>query len=109
MAHFSTRSIGAAVDIVREVILYAPLGVIVALILQAGNKDVAAHYALFLAAIIAGAVVVILELLQLTVTGRYVDLTDCLLGIAGSVAGARLSPLFRAKISNKIRAEEGQA
>jgi len=102
MAHFSTRSIASAVDIVREVILYAPLGAVVALILRANKKKVSTRYALFMAAFTAGSVAVVLELLQLTVTGRYVDLTDCLLGITGGVAGARLAPLFGAR----FRAEE---
>ena len=90
-AHFSTRSVAAAVDIVREVILYVPLGVIVALVFRTTKKTAARHYSLLVAAVLGFTFAIVIELLQLTVVGRYVDITDCLLGAIGCLAGARLS------------------
>ncbi len=103
-AHFSARSVAAAIDIVREVILYAPLGAIVALILRAKRENPVRYLSLAIAASVGVTYAVVLELLQLTVTGRYVDVTDCLLGTTGSVIGALMSPLF---ISNSRTGAEG--
>jgi glycopeptide antibiotics resistance protein len=87
-AHFSARSISAAVDIVREIIQYIPLGALIALSMNGRKTFIWAGLGGFCLAFF-------IELLQLSVIGRYVDLTDSLLAAAGAVMGALLLPLFK--------------
>jgi glycopeptide antibiotics resistance protein len=94
-AHFSARSISAAIDIVREVIQFAPLGALLALSLgtfrQISDQKIKI---IFIVGILGGTYAGILETLQLTVVGRYVDLTDCFLAASGCVFGAIILPIF---------------
>ncbi|WP_156498148.1 VanZ family protein, partial [Oleiphilus sp. HI0043] len=86
-AHFSARSIGAAVDIVREVLLYLPLGSLLSLYLSLKYKTLV----ILTVTLLYG---LSIELLQVLVIGRYVDLTDCLLASLGGLIGATTAHLF---------------
>jgi glycopeptide antibiotics resistance protein len=94
LLHFSSRSISSAIDIVREFILYAPFGRLVALWLRGLAPPVSVRTAILSAALIGGAIAFWIEFLQLAVAGRYVDITDILLATCGSTAGAVMAPLF---------------
>jgi len=106
--HFSVRNIGAAVDIVREFLLFAPLGGLVGLWLRSWRftpgqfplPTVAA------AAFIGGSYALCVETLQLVVVDRYVDITDVILATGGSMAGALIAPLFL-RFESWERSEEG--
>lgn len=102
MAHFSSRSISSAIDIVREFILYAPLGALLVLTLRSLVRSISTPVQLLLCGVFTGSIAMVLELLQLMVQGRYVDVTDCLLAVGGGIAGAILAPLFSEPIENKI-------
>lgn len=92
--HFSTRSIGSAIDIVREVILYAPLGALITFVGQSSNLKQSMKLTLTLSTVLVGIYAGVLELFQLAVIGRYVDVTDCLLAGVGGFGGAVMAPLF---------------
>ena len=97
--HFSYRSIGSAVDIVREFILYIPFGALLALWLQ--NLDFApllkpSFKLISAAALLTGfCFASVVEILQLAVAGRCSDITDVLLAALGSFGGAAILPLFK--------------
>ncbi len=92
--HFSVRSTGSAVDLAREFLLGAPVGTILALGLRATRFDPARATLGLLACVSGLAVSGTLELLQSTVTGRYVDITDVLMATLGSLAGANTASLY---------------
>ena len=103
-AHFSSRSVSAAVDIVREALQFVPLGALLALSLSTFRQlSVQKNTLLMMVGILGGAYASILEVLQLTVVGRYVDLTDCFLAAAGAVFGAIMLPLFHTQHQNLPR------
>ncbi|MCP5348767.1 MAG: VanZ family protein [Gammaproteobacteria bacterium] len=90
--HFTTSSLESAVDIVREPILYAPLGGLLALWLGGLTRAPSRRTILVLATVAGFGFAGGVEALQLGVVGRYVDITDALLGGIGSLGGAILSP-----------------
>lgn len=99
MLHFSHRSIGSGVDIAREFILYVPFGALLTLLLQ--NLTFAPLFkssfklvsvAAFFTGFFFASVV---EILQLSVTGRCSDVTDVLLAALGSFGGSVIVPLFK--------------
>lgn len=99
MLHFSHRSIGSAVDLAREFILYIPFGALLTFWLQ--NLDLAPLFkpsfkllsavALFTGFFFASFV----EILQLSVVDRCPDITDVLLAALGSFGGSVIVPLFK--------------
>ena len=94
LAHFSGRSIYAAIDIIREVVLYAPLGAIIAFTIRVCVSQITQAQLLIIAGLVGGLYALSLELMQLIVVGRYVDITDGLLAALGCVGGVLLLPLF---------------
>lgn len=99
MAHFSSRSTAAAIDIVREVLLYVPFGALFSAVVRTSSL-VSPKLIIWLAAFLGGTYAIFMELLQLLVVGRLVDLTDVLLATVGSIFGVVISPLFIAKNIN---------
>lgn len=95
--HFSARSVSSAIDIVREFILYAPLGACLATWLPTTVLRLQRRSLLLVAGVAGLLFGAWMELLQLTVVGRYVDITDILLAACGSLAGALLAPVFAAE------------
>lgn len=91
-AHFSGRSISAAIDLIREPLFYAPLGVLLFLLI----KD---HYSkwkgMAIAIVVTGATSGMIEIIQLSIVGRFVDITDPMLAVAGAIAGLQLAHLFQ--------------
>lgn len=98
--HFSTRSLAAALDIVRETLLYVPLGLLAGYLIQhrTADKKPAAYV---LAAIFGLALGLALEISQSIVIGRYIDLTDSLLACLGTVMGTLLFPAVKASLKHK--------
>jgi len=92
--HFSARSIASAIDIVRECILYAPFGALLALWLRNSVFKPGTLVILITAGSAGMGLAVWIEMLQLAVVGRYVDITDVLLATLGGLGGALLAPLF---------------
>ena len=92
--HFSTRSIATAVDIVREFVLYAPFGALLALWLRNSVFKSTILVTLMSAGVLGLGLSAWVEVLQLAVVGRYADITDVLLATSGCLGGALLAPLF---------------
>ncbi len=91
--HIAARSVGAAIDIAREFLVYVPLGAVLAWILsstaqQANRPALPLTVAIGCACCACG-----IELLQLAVVGRYVDITDVVMASLGGLGGALLWPL----------------
>lgn len=99
--HFSVRNIGSAVDIVREVGLYVPLGILMTFFLSKYYPLLIRRKILFLVGFLSMALASFLELSQSACIGRYIDFTDILLATAGGILGAFLLRLF-VKSSSKI-------
>lgn len=92
--HFATRSLGSAVDIVKETGLFVPLGMLVSLLI-AGIRPGMPRVRVILAAGTACALyAVFTELSQAVSVGRYIDVTDIFLAGAGGLAGAAMLRLF---------------
>lgn len=91
-AHFSARSIAAAIDLVREPLLYAPLGVLLFSLIKE-------HYSkwkgMIIAIVVTGATSGMIEIIQLSIVGRFVDITDPMLAVGGAIAGLQLAHLFQ--------------
>ncbi len=88
--HFEARSIGSAVDIVKEAGIYIPLGLLLTLFLGlrfGALKRTALLFIIALGCLAFGAVV---ELSQAACVGRYIDVTDMLLAGAGGLMGSVL-------------------
>ena len=95
LAHFSNRSIESAVDIVREFILYAPLGALLSIWLRSLAFDISFKLILVLTVLTGFCFASWIEILQIAVVGRYPDVTDVLLAAMGSFGGAITAPLFK--------------
>ena len=96
-AHFSSRSLSAAIDIVREVCIYIPLGLLLMRAREGGGRAVAPlsqAWAMTVSVAAGFAFALLMELSQLMVKGRYVDVTDPLLAGFGCLLGTLLLPLF---------------
>lgn len=91
--HFTHRSISGAIDIVREFLVYVPLGV---LLFPVMNRILKSKVLMALVVCIgfSGGFAVTMELAQLAVVGRYVDITDPMLAMAGVVFGIFFRPLI---------------
>lgn len=93
--HFSTHSLGAVRDIVKESSQLAPLGLMTMLFLQARGRAESPLRASLFAGAVCTLVGVGLESGQAFFAGRYVDITDVLLAGAGGIAGSALWSVFR--------------
>lgn len=97
--HFTGRSIGAAIDIAREFMLYVPLGLLLSYLYyeMGGKKKAPILYVGIIVAVIAGC----LELIQLLVIERYVDITDPILSVCGGLTGMVVGGLWNPGIKNE--------
>lgn len=85
--HFGSRSVAAAVDIVREVALLLPLGVLAGLLAQSLVGPLRWLPRALLGGTLGLAVGLAVEGSQSIVVGRYIDITDALLGALGCFLG----------------------
>ena len=97
--HFNNRSIESAVDLVREFILYAPLGALLSLWLRSLTFEISFKSVLVLTLLTGSCFAIWIEVSQVTVVGRYPDITDVLLAAFGSLAGAVIAPLFKTEMT----------
>ena len=100
LPHFNNRSIESAVDLVREFILYVPFGALLSLWLRSLTFEISFRLALALTLLTGSCFAIWLEMLQITVVGRYPDITDVLLAALGSFAGAVIAPLFKIEMTS---------
>ena len=91
--HFSARSLGSAVDIVKEFSLYIPLGVFMARALSS-FKPLANSTKTFWLFFFGGSIALVLEISQAICKGRFIDITDVILATAGCVAGGILASVL---------------
>ena len=96
--HLSTRPLFAAIDVLREMILFAPFGALLAS--RLGRPDYGSSTVSILKRVggVGLCLALWIEGLQLTVVARYVDITDVLLATMGCLAGAVLALLFAGQI-----------
>lgn len=98
--HFSSRSVAAAVDIVREVALLLPLGALLSLLMQ----SLVGPLRWLPRALFGGTVGLLVGLAvegsQSIVVGRYIDVTDALLGALGCFLGCVAWPAVAPRISS---------
>lgn len=93
--HFGARSLGSAVDIVKEVGLFVPLGILVAFLLAEIRPALPRNQTILVTGVACGFFAVFTELSQAVSIGRYIDVTDIFLAGAGGLAGAVMLRLFR--------------
>jgi glycopeptide antibiotics resistance protein len=93
--HFSTRSLSSAVDIVKEVGIFVPLGVLIAYLLLGILPRLTRWQVVVVTGVICMAYATFVELSQAVCVGRFIDATDVLLAGFGGVCGAVLLRLFR--------------
>lgn len=95
--HFSTRSLGSAVDIVKEAGLFLPLGLLFAKLLETVRPSLTRLQTLLVTGTACGAFACFTELSQAIVVGRYIDITDVFLGAFGGLCGAVVLQLFEVR------------
>lgn len=93
-AHFDVRSMGSALDIVKETGIFVPFGILIALLLSKVIPKAPRARVLLLASIGAMIFASFTELSQAVIVGRYIDVTDILLGGLGGLCGAAALGLF---------------
>jgi len=93
--HFSTRSLGSAIDIVKEVLLFVPLGVLLSFLLHDIKPSIPRLKAALIVGIVCGLFATFTELSQAICVRRYIDITDILLAGSGGLSGAIMLELFR--------------
>lgn len=96
-SHFSNRSIESAVDIVREFMLYVPLGVLLTLLLRNLWPEIPAKLVFALACLAGFCFAAWIEVLQILVIVRHPDFTDVLMAALGGLGGAVMAPLFKSQ------------
>ncbi|MEM7707675.1 MAG: VanZ family protein [Pseudomonadota bacterium] len=98
--HFSSRSVAAAIDIVRELAILVPLGALIAHWMQ---TVIGCQRWLVRAAaggILGLGVGLAIEGSQSLVVGRYIDVTDALLAAAGCMLGCVVWSSFAPRVSS---------
>jgi glycopeptide antibiotics resistance protein len=93
--HFETRSLSSAIDIVKEVGLFVPFGVLLAFLLFEIMPGASRWKVVLWAGVISGCFATFTELSQAVCIRRYIDITDIFLAGFGGVCGAVLLELFR--------------
>ena len=93
-AHFEVRSIGSAVDIVKEIGIYIPMGLLITLLINNRYRNMNRLKLVILAGLFCGVFGVFTELSQAACVGRYVDVTDMFLAGVGGIIGSALFRLF---------------
>lgn len=100
-AHFMDRSIAGAVDIIREIGIFIPFGILGIRAISSFYPNCSRKKALLLLFLIGFFFSVFLEFSQLSCLGRYSDVTDVLLGFIGCFIGSHIGKLFEEK-KNKL-------
>ncbi len=100
--HFSTRSLGSAVDIVKEAGLFLPLGLLLAKLLTTLRPAVPRMQTLLITGFLCGSFACFTELSQAIVIGRYIDITDVFLGAFGGLCGAVVVQLFEIRMQGAM-------
>ncbi len=95
--HFSTRSLASAVDIVKEALLFVPLGVLLSFLLSELVPSMQRLKIALIAGVICGLFATFTELSQAICVRRYIDITDILLAGFGGLCGAIALSMFRYK------------
>jgi len=93
--HFSTRSLGSAIDIVKEVGLFIPFGVLFGYLIFELLPQFSRRKVILLSSLVAMGLATLTELSQAVCIGRYIDITDIFLAGVGGLSGAVLLRLFR--------------
>lgn len=99
--HFSTRSLGSAVDIVKETGLFVPFGMLGARLLVELRPTLHRIQVILIVGVASGCYAVFTELSQAVVIGRYIDVTDVFLGGFGGLCGAVLVHLFAVRRAHR--------
>ncbi len=100
-AHFEVRSIGSAIDIVKEVGIYVPMGLLITLLINNVYRNMKRLKLVILAGLFCGVFGVFTELSQAACVGRYVDVTDIFLAGVGGIIGSALFRLFSGESRQK--------
>ena len=95
--HFAVRSVGSARDLVEETLQFIPLGLLTFILLTRVRPRATRRSRLVMVGVGCGAVATFLEFSQAFCTGRVVDVTDIVLGVAGGVIGGLLVRLFASR------------
>jgi glycopeptide antibiotics resistance protein len=103
-AHFSYHSLSSALDLIKEIGIYLPMGILITFLLFNYWPNISRLKGMILAGLCCGAFALFIELSQSVCIGRYVDVTDIILGGFGGISGAMLFRLFSrsASVSNKL-------
>jgi glycopeptide antibiotics resistance protein len=101
--HFETRSLSSAVDIVKEVGLFVPFGVLLAFLFFEIMPGASRWKVVLWTGVISGCFATFTELSQAVCIKRYIDITDIFLAGFGGLCGAVLLDLFRAGQSGSRR------
>ncbi len=96
-AHFMDRSVAGAVDIIREIGIFIPFGILGIRSLRSFFPHRSPKEILLLLFLIGFFFSVFLEFSQLSCIGRYSDVTDVLLGFIGCFIGSHIGKLFEEK------------
>jgi VanZ family protein len=97
-AHFSVRSLGSAIDIVKETGLFVPFGLLGTLFVTSARAGTARRTIYLLVCALCFAYAGFLELTQAMCVGRFIDTTDLLLAATGGAVGVALSRLLSARV-----------
>lgn len=95
-AHLSHRSLGAAIDLIREPLIYAPWGALLYVLTQRLVEQIPA---IIISIGLTGATALFIEAVQLAIVDRFVDITDPLLACGGCILGIVFTQLFLKPIS----------
>jgi len=106
--HFATRSLGSAVDIVKEAGLFLPLGLLFAKLLTSIRPEFSRLQTVLITGFFCGSFACFTELSQALVVGRYIDVTDVFLGAFGGICGAVVLQLFEVRMHGDEHQEQGQ-
>jgi len=93
-AHFSVRGIDSALDIVSESGVFIPLGLLMTFCIVQYWPATRRWKMMLCSGLLCGVFAVFIELSQAACVGRYVDVTDIILGVIGGALGSMLLRLF---------------
>lgn len=101
--HFATRSLASAVDIVKETLLFVPLGVLLAYMFREAAPSMSRRNAILLTTVVSGLFATFTELSQAVCVGRFIDVTDILLAGFGGLCGAVMQGALRPSSAGRGR------
>lgn len=96
--HFALRNLPAARDLVEETLQYIPLGLLLTVLLRRLRPRLSFLAGLAVVGLLCAGVGGFLELTQAACKGRFVDITDVCLAIAGGVGGGLLSRVLARRL-----------